>query len=210
MERVKKMGERLDKDIAMLKWRFVGGILLNILWGTIVLFVVFQQRVFVINKSGGIWESSSESRNDPGVLFIEADDHVRKFYSTFFSFTHLDYKEQTGERSYSLGGNIIKDFRKALVDKGFYNDIVANNYRVVSTVSKVKLVAVQGDRVSVAVSGTMVLTNDFVEETRAMNLNLVLIVIPRVAVLNPHGLSIEDIDLPDGANVTINKKKIDE
>jgi hypothetical protein len=208
-EKLKRIGTRLDKEIALLKFRFVGGILVNLFWAGIVLYLVLHQRVYVISKTGGIWESQSESRDNPQILFIEADDHMRKFYSTFLSFTHLDYKEQTGERSYGLGGNIIKEFRQSLVAKGFYNDIVVNNYRVVSTVDKVKLIGLEGDRLSLTVTGSMVLKNDYIEERRAMNLNVVLVIIPRVAVKNPHGLSIEDISLPDGANVTLSKTKID-
>lgn len=207
MKTVRELGKTLDRDIAMLKLRWIGGLLLNMVCLGIVLWMFLSDRVYVINPTGGIWETSSEARTNPEVLYIEADDHIRKFYGTFLTFSHIDYKIQI-PKSYELGGNIIKELYNTLKNKGFYNEVVTNNYRVTSEVTETKMVGIDGNRMKLIVTGTMILENDFFREERAMNLEIILVVVKRVPKVNPHGLSIENIVLPPGSNATLKKEQL--
>jgi hypothetical protein len=207
MDELKKISRTIDREIGTLKFRsFLSGFTIIALAGMLI-YVLRTERVVVLHPKGGIWEGVRESRNDPGTLYIEGDDHVRKFYATFLTFSHSGYEQQI-EKAFSLGGNAIKEAQSTLRESGFYNEIVVNNYRVISTVLSSELVAVDGERMKLRILGQMVLENDFIRETRNMNMDVVLVTVERTAVINPHGLSIERIDVHEDGNKTTSKENL--
>jgi hypothetical protein len=207
MEHIKKAAKQLDKEIAMLKLRFWGDKIVNIILAGALIYVLSTERIYVTHPKGGIWEATPETRTNPEILAIEADDHIRKFYATFLSFNHIDMDKQI-PKAYPLGGNIIKEMHAALKKREFYNEIMVNNYRVTSEVKNCVLKGIDGNSLYLEVTGEMVLENEFIREVRNMNMNVTLVVVGRVPIENPHGLSIENIKLPDGATTTISKENL--
>lgn len=207
MEQIKKAARQLDKEIAMLKLRYWGDKIVNIILAGALVYVLFTERIYVVHPKGGIFEATPETRTNPEILAIESDDHIRKFYATFLSFYHADMDKQI-PKAYPLGGNIIKEMHAVLKKREFYNEILVNNYRVTSEVKKCTLKAIDGNTLYLEVIGEMVLENEFIREVRNMNMNVTLVIVGRVPVDNPHGLSIEDIKLPEGATTTISKENL--
>jgi len=201
MKEIEKIAKTLDKEVALLKLRTWAAFALNVICIGVMVYVLLTERVYVIREQGGIFEATPENRSDKQSLYIEADDHVRKLYATLLSFDHVDWENEI-KPAYNLGGNILKDFVSALKKKGFFEEVVIENFRVKSNVLKTQLVDFSSSSVTLNVTGEMILENEYVKETRAMNMVITMVIVNRVPVLNPHGLSIEALQLPENATVT--------
>jgi hypothetical protein len=202
LERLKRAANHLEREIALSRVRFWGNTGLIALMVVLLIQAYSQETLVVMDEEGNALQSHVEDRNDPAVLRIESANHAAMFYSTVWTFDHLNYRQQL-DQGLKLGGGKLKVLYKALESRGFYNDIFRNNYEVKSVIDSIPLrqFRVVDGSIHMKVYGRMILKNSFVKETRRLDFDLRIALVARVFVINPHGMSIEDLSIT--ANQTI-------
>jgi hypothetical protein len=195
LEKVKRISNKLERDIAISKIRTILSGLIILVLIVCLAYAANQSNFVVVDKiSGAVSVGTKADRTEPEILLIECDAHLRLFYSKFYSFAHHNINKPLDEATF-LGGNCIKELYQVYKSRGFYNSIQANNYVVTSTIDSVESFTFDGRGISVITRGTMVLENDQIVDERKLDLQFYIILVDRVRQRNPHGMSIEKINV---------------
>lgn len=196
MEKVRKAANVLEKEIRMMRLRFWGDLVLKIFLVGLLVYAFTSDEIIIIDRNGNVSSGRKEDRSNSEILHIESASHVSMLYSTFWTFTHLNYKQQA-DKGARLGGVAIENQYKSLEKKGFYSDIFRNNYTVTSVVDSIPFseFRVEGDKIFLRAYGKQVLENSYVTLIKKLDMAVELKLTQRVLNDNPHGLSIEYVEI---------------
>lgn len=157
----------------------------------IMIYNVSQNKIMVVDGQGDILSASKSSEND--VFEIEADNHIRLFYSRFFSYDKTNYKKRV-ELGLSLAGKSAITLYETLKIKGWYDKILNNDLMIDSYVQNIKFISQDGQLYFQSKGFQKVMRGDI---TEIRNLDLKGRISKnssgRVLEINPHGLIIDDI-----------------
>lgn len=148
-----------------------------------------NDNIFVLDDDGDI-NPAYKSGNLKN-LEIEADNHIRMFYHTFFSYDKINVNKQV-QKGLELGGIGVKNLWKVYRQKNYYNQIKQNNMIINSTVDSIKF-DLRKSPYKARVYGKQKLQSGNIVEYRNLNMDITFIKTSRVKNKNPHGLSIEYI-----------------
>jgi len=202
LERIKRTSNNFEKEVAMLKWRWVGSVIIIVVLIVALVIVSGRSNYLIIDTRGGVYTSTKVDRTDPNVLLIEAEAHMAKFYNSAWTFDHNNIEQQQRKASY-LGGKVVTDLYKTLTENGFYGEVRRNGYYVSSTIDSVD---VSGFRFSngvlqMQVYGTMQLrNNDFIQK-RHLDMNVSIVLVDRILERNPNGMSIEVLTITSNETI---------
>lgn len=148
-----------------------------------------NENIFVLDKEGDINPAYKTINNDN--LEIEADNHIKMFYDTFFTYDKINVDLQV-KRGLELGGKGLKDLWKVYRQQNYYNQIKQNNMIIKATVDSIKF-DLRNSPYKARVYGKQKLQSGEIIENRHLNMDLTFVKTARVKGKNPHGLSIEYI-----------------
>lgn len=148
-----------------------------------------EDNIFVLDDKGDINPAYKSGNRDN--LEIEADNHIRMFYNTFFSYDKINIDKQV-QKGLELGGKGVKDLWKIYKQENYYNQIKQNNMVINSIVDSIKF-DLRKSPFRARVFGTQKLQSADIVEYRNLVMDLNFIKTTRVRNKNPHGLSIEYI-----------------
>lgn len=178
-------------------------LLLTLFLGAMI-FIVSQNKIMVVDGQGDILSASKSS--EEGVFQIEADNHIRLFYSRFFSYDKNNYKQRV-ESGLSLAGKSSITLYETLKIKGWFDKIVNNDLMIESYVQTIKFFNQDGQLKFESKGFQKVIRGDF---TEIRNLDLKGTVgknsSGRVMEINPHGLIIDNISIIDNSVINSNKE----
>lgn len=170
-----------------------------------MIFIVSQNKIMVVDGQGDILSASKSS--EEGVFQIEADNHIRLFYSRFFSYDKTNYKQRV-ESGLSLAGKSSITLYETLKIKGWYDKIINNDLMIESYVQNIKFYNQDGQLNFQSKGFQKVIRGDF---TEIRNLDLKGTVgknsSGRVMEINPHGLIIDNISIIDNSVINSNSNK---
>ena len=101
----------------------------------IMIYQVSQNKILVVDGQGDILSASKTS--EEAVFQIEADNHIRLFYSRYFSYDKTNYKQRV-ESGLSLAGKSAITLYETLKLKGWYDKIINNDLMIESYVQNIK------------------------------------------------------------------------
>lgn len=148
-----------------------------------------NENIFVLDKEGDINPAYKTINNNN--LEIEADNHIKMFYDTFFTYDKINVDLQV-KRGLELGGKGVKDLWKVYRQQNYYNQIKQNNMIIKASVDSIKF-DLRKSPYKARVYGKQRLQSGEIIENRHLDMDLTLIKTARVKGKNPHGLSIEYI-----------------
>lgn len=172
-------------------------ILVSLFLGLLI-YQVSQNGIMVVDGQGDILYASKSSENE--VFQIEADNHVRLFYSRFFTYDKVSYKKQT-ELGLFLAGKSAINLYETYKIKGWYDNVVTNDLKVDSYVQKVQFSNVNNVTQFVAIGFQKITRGDYIE-TRHLDIKGTINKKSsgRTIEINPHGLEIDNIVLVNNNN----------
>jgi len=148
-----------------------------------------NDNIFVLDDKGDI--NPAYKSGNRANLEIEADNHIRMFYDTFFSFDKINVDSQV-KKGLELGGKGVKDLWKIYRQDNYYNQVKQNNMIIKSVVDSIKF-DLRTSPYKARVFGVQKLQSGTITEYRNLDMDITLIKTARVKNKNPHGLSIEYI-----------------
>lgn len=148
-----------------------------------------NDNIFVLDDKGDI--NPAYKSGNRANLEIEADNHIRMFYDTFFSFDKINVDSQV-KKGLELGGKGVKDLWKIYRQDNYYNQVKQNNMIIKSVVDSIKF-DLRISPYKARVFGVQKLQSGTITEYRNLDMDITLIKTARVKNKNPHGLSIEYI-----------------
>lgn len=152
-------------------------------------------KVFVLDDQGDISSATLTSRSEE--VEAEADNHMRMFYSTFFSYDVVNVQENV-DRGLELGGVSVRRLWETYKSNNFYNSVRQNNLIIKSSIDST-LFRLDKKPIQALVYGKQeVIRGDFIE-TRTLNIRCVLKEVSRVKKRNPHGYLIEKLTILDNS-----------
>jgi hypothetical protein len=207
MERLRSAANSLERQIALSRYRFWGTTFLFAIMLVIIAYQGSQSNYVAIDPVGNVYTTRKVDRTDKDILLIEADAHARAFYSSFWTFYHLNRKKQLNA-AVDLGGNCIKKAYEDLTEAGFYKKIETNNYDVKSEIDSVDVrnFSFDGRVLHLKVYGHMILENNAFIELRDLDMELWLVLVERIRQKNPNGLSIEGLKLLTNETLQVKEK----
>ncbi len=158
-----------------------------------------KNNIYVLDGDGDI-NPAYKSRGKDN-LEIEADNHIKMLYSTFFTFDKINVNEQVG-KGLELGGKGLKDLWKFFKQQNYYNKVKQTNIIVKSKVDSI-FFDLRNSPYKARVYGTQSIQSGEITNYRHLDMDLTFIKTNRVKGKNPHGLSIEFIKIFN--NNAINK-----
>lgn len=175
--------------ISLLLGAFLGGLI----------YQVSQNKILVVDGQGDILSASKST--EEAVFQIEADNHIRLFYSKYFSYDKTNYKARV-ESGLALSGRSAITLYETLKLKGWYDKIITNDLMIDSYVQNIKFFNQDGQLYFQSKGFQKVIRGDF---TELRNLDLKGSISKnssgRVMETNPHGLIIENISIIDNTVV---------
>lgn len=194
MEKLKEKYNSIDK--ALSKFRnlalvaIIGSLIVAIFLGIAIVYVS-SNNMLVIDKEGDI--VSAIKVDDDDYFFIEADNHIRLFYSRFFTYDRSNYKSQV-ELGINLCGSSGRRLYETYTDKGWFDVVVNNDYKINSmVVGEIEMKQNSGNAIEFMAKGIQVVSKEGLEQKRNLHLRGRITKDRRVKILNPHGLIINDI-----------------
>lgn len=168
--------------------------IIGIIIMSFLLFKMSNKDMYAIDNQGDIVSISKISRSQ--VFAIESDNHVRLFYSRFFSYDKSNYTKRV-EMGLYLGGKSVKNLFETYQSKGWYNSIVNNDIIIESYVpdNGLKINVVSNNVSQFIAKGIQVIKRDHFTEKRHLEIKGMIYAHPdgRQKIRNPHGLIIDDI-----------------
>jgi hypothetical protein len=192
MEKIKKLSNQLERDIAFMKWRWVGNLVIVLALVAGIVVISGRDNYLIIDKQGNVYTGKNADAGSNESLLIEGDAHMRFFYGTFLTFDHTNVDGQVA-KGLELGGKAVEELYSKNRDAGWYVKMKSEGFYVVSTIDSVSAVQYAKDRVAFNVHGKMHLMNDKIDETRRMDMWVELARVERRLGKNPNGFSIERI-----------------
>ena len=168
--------------------------LLVILVMGVLVYLISQQDMLAVDKDGDIVSLMRTSADDQ--FKIEADNHLRLFYSRFFTYEKSTYKNQV-QLGLQLGDNSVKSLYETYVSNDWYKIVVNNDLDIESYV----VGEIQFERVSDGLrffcKGRMKITRAHIVEYRHLDLSGTIrrSAQGRVKFKNPHGMKIHGLVL---------------
>lgn len=203
MEHLKQKYNRIDNAINKFRWLTSFIVLGSLVLCGVVSFLYFsgiQQagaRIYVLDKNGDI-ASAVESTEEQTVA-IEADNHIRMFYGTFFSYDRNNYKEQVNA-GLNLVGESGKRLYETYVNKGWYNSIVNNNLVIKSECPSDSItIRTNTYPYMFTAKGTQMVRRYNVVQLRNLHIEGYLGRVSRKKGINPHGLQIDRLVVIDNS-----------
>lgn len=166
---------------------------------SVMIYQVSQNKILVVDGQGDILSASKTS--EEAVFKIEADNHIRLFYSRYFSYDKTNYKQRV-ESGLSLAGKSAITLYETLKLKGWYDKIINNDLMIESYVQNIKFYTQDGQLYFQSKGFQKVIRGDV---TELRNLDLKGSVSKnssgRVLEVNPHGMIIDNISIIDNSQV---------
>jgi len=185
----------LDKSVFkanMFMWVAILVTVLSILINTFTVIYAINKsndNIFVLDDKGDINPVYKTANYDN--IEIEADNHIKMFYDTFFTYDKINVDRQV-KKALELGGKGVKDLWKVYKQQNYYNKVKQNTMIIKSVVDSIKF-DLSKSPYKARVYGTQRLQSSNIVEYRNLNMDLTFIKTTRVKGKNPHGLSIEYI-----------------
>lgn len=165
-----------------------------------LIYQVSQNGIMVVDGQGDILYASKSSESE--VFQIEADNHIRLFYSRFFSYDKETFKKQT-ELGLFLAGKSALNLYETYKSKGWYDNVVTNDLVISSYVQKIQFSSINNETHFIAVGFQKITRGNYVENR---NLNIKGTIDKknsgRKMETNPHGLEIDNIVIIDNNTIT--------
>ena len=179
--------------------------LLISLFLSVMIYNVSQNKILIVDGQGDILSASKSS--EEAVFQIEADNHIRLFYSRYFSYDKTNYKQRV-ESGLSLAGKSAITLYETLKLKGWYDKIINNDLMIESYVQNIKFYNQDGQLFFQSKGFQKVIRGD-VTELRNLDLkgSISHNSSGRVLELNPHGLIIDNISIVDNSQVNNEKEE---
>jgi hypothetical protein len=178
----------------------VSSSLVLVLFLCFMIYQVSNNKILVVDGQGDILSASKSS--EEAVFKIEADNHIRLFYSRFFSYDKTNYKQRV-ELGLALSGKSAITLYETLKAKGWYDKIINNDLMIESYVQTIQFYQQDGKDFFQTKGFQKVIRGDI---TELRNLDLKGSVSKnssgRVMETNPHGLIINDIAILDNSVVS--------
>lgn len=165
----------------------------------IMIYQVSQNKILVVDGQGDILSASKTS--EEAVFQIEADNHIRLFYSRYFSYDKTNYKQRV-ESGLSLAGKSAITLYETLKLKGWYDKIINNDLMIESYVQNIKFYNQDG-QLYFQSKGFQKVIRGNVTELRNLDLkgSISKNNSGRVLEINPHGMIIDNISIIDNSQV---------
>lgn len=165
----------------------------------IMIYQVSQNKILVVDGQGDILSASKTS--EEAVFQIEADNHIRLFYSRYFSYDKTNYKQRV-ESGLSLAGKSAITLYETLKLKGWYDKIINNDLMIESYVQNIKFYNQDG-QLYFQSKGFQKVIRGNVTELRNLDLkgSISKNSSGRVLEINPHGMIIDNISIIDNSQV---------
>ena len=165
----------------------------------IMIYQVSQNKILIVDGQGDILSASKTS--EEAVFQIEADNHIRLFYSRYFSYDKTNYKQRV-ESGLSLAGKSAITLYETLKLKGWYDKIINNDLMIESYVQNIKFYNQDG-QLYFQSKGFQKVIRGNVTELRNLDLkgSISKNSSGRVLEINPHGMIIDNISIIDNSQV---------
>lgn len=165
----------------------------------VMIYQVSQNKILVVDGQGDILSASKTS--EEAVFQIEADNHIRLFYSRYFSYDKTNYKQRV-ESGLSLAGKSAITLYETLKLKGWYDKIINNDLMIESYVQNIKFYNQDG-QLYFQSKGFQKVIRGNVTELRNLDLkgSISKNSSGRVLEINPHGMIIDNISIIDNSQV---------
>lgn len=165
----------------------------------IMIYQVSQNKILVVDGQGDILSASKTT--EEAVFQIEADNHIRLFYSRYFSYDKTNYKQRV-ESGLSLAGKSAITLYETLKLKGWYDKIINNDLMIESYVQNIKFYNQDG-QLYFQSKGFQKVIRGNVTELRNLDLkgSISKNSSGRVLEINPHGMIIDNISIIDNSQV---------
>jgi hypothetical protein len=169
----------------------VGNLCVSCFFGYI-LYNVTQNNIMVVDGQGDILSASKTSEDN--LLKIESDNHIRLFYSRFFSYDKLNYKKRTEQGLHLVGKSGVNLYETYKI-KGWFDVVVNNDLIIESNVQTIKFSNFENKILFETTGFQKIKRGDNIAETRNLNIKGSISIHPngRQIETNPHGLIIEDL-----------------
>ena len=157
-------------------------------------FYIYNQtsnKVFVLDEGGDI--NPATKTDGFSQLAAEGDNHLRMFYSTFFSYDPVNVETQVA-KGIELGGEDVKNLWKVYTQKNWYNKVKQANI-IIEAVVDSTFFDFKSTPYRAKVYGRQIRRSGNEESTYSLNMTCDLIKVSRVKSKNPHGLLIDNIIL---------------
>ncbi len=157
-------------------------------------FYIYNQtsnKVFVMDDGGDINPATKTDRFSQ--LAAEGDNHIRMFYSTFFSYDPANIESQVA-KGIELGGEDVKNLWKVYNQKNWYNKVKQANI-IIEAVVDSTFFDFKNTPYRAKVYGRQIRRSGNEYSTYSLNMTCDLISVSRVKMKNPHGLLIDNIIL---------------
>lgn len=173
-----------------------------------VLYDVSQNNIMVVDGQGDILSASKSSEDE--LLKIESDNHIRLFYSSFFSYDKSNYKKRC-EKGLFLVGKSGQNLYQTYKLKGWYDVVINNDLIIESSVQSIKFDNKENQLLFEAF-GVQKITRGNIIETRNLNIKGSISKHPngRQIEINPHGLLIDNLIILDNSVIKKDDLKSDE
>lgn len=155
-------------------------------------FYIYNQtsnKVFVLDGDGDINPATKSNRENQ--LSAEADNHLRMFYATFFSYDPNNIETQI-TKGLELGGEDVKTLWKVYTKKNWYNKVKQANIIIESVVDST-FFDFSKSPFRAKVYGRQIRKSGNEQSTYSLNMTCDMIQVSRVKLKNPHGLLIDNI-----------------
>jgi len=167
----------------------------------ILIYTVSQNKIMVVDGEGDILFASKTTESS--VFKIEADNHIRLFYSRFFSYDKTNYKNRV-EAGLSLSGKSALNLYETLNIKGWYDKVINNDLIIEAYVQNIQFFEDKKNTVlSFNAKGFQKVIRGSFVEVRNLDIKGTISKHPsgRVMEINPHGLIIDNIVVLDNSEI---------
>lgn len=160
----------------------------------IMIYNVSNNNIMVVDGQGDILSASKTTETE--MLSIEADNHIRLFYATYFTYDKLNYKKNI-EKALFLSGKSALQLYETLQEKSWFDIVVNNDLKIESYAQDIKIEVdpnVSGLLHFKAIGFQKVNRGDQIE-TRHLDIKGTIQKSPsgRILISNPHGLLLDNL-----------------
>jgi len=148
-----------------------------------------MNNIYVLDNEGDINPAYKSNIKDD--FKAEADNHIKMFYHTFFTYDPQNV-EMNLAKGLELGGKSVKDLYKLYKQKNFYNQIKQKNIIIKSQVDSIKF-DLSKKPFFARVYGKQKIISGSHEQERFLNMDCNLYRVSRVRGKNPHGILIDNV-----------------
>lgn len=194
MDNIKQTYNTIDKTLNRFRWVAIiaiGSSLLLALIMSVFIYKVSTNNMLAIDRDGDI--VSAKKVNESEYFEIEADNHVRLFYSRFFTYNRNNYRKQI-ELGIYLCGESSRRLYETFKQKGWYDAVVNEHLNIESDViGSVEIKPIGKNKLSFFAKGFQIVSKGELTEKRHLDIKGTINKTNRIKGKNPHGLEIDDI-----------------